>query len=589
VARVHNFGVLFALILASLGCSRSTTTSTNPANRPALHFTDVTAGAGIRFIHENGATGLKLLPETMSGGVVVLDYDADGRPDVLLLNGGNWTAGAKPNPALYRNLGNGQMVDVTSEVGLTPPHFCMGGAAADFDQDGFTDLFITGIGGNRLYRNIGGKRFEDVTEKAGLASDSWPNDFRELSRWNRLVSFPSSATWLDFDGDAKLDLFVCQYVAWSPLTDLATRATLPGNVRAYVPPTQFPGTQCQLYRNLGDGRFRDVTFEAGIEVSEPSGNNGAMQAVGKSLGVVACDPDADGWPDLLVANDTVRNFYFHNIPDNKGGRRFEEIGLTANAAHTDARPRGGMGIDTAYLDDGRFVAIVANFSNEPNTLLTLVRRDPIRFQDTADAAGISAPSRERMKFGALFFDADLDGIQDLLTVNGHLEPDIGLARTGQIQAEAAQLFRGQAAGKFVAVSELGDLGHPMVGRGTAYLDYDGDGDLDLILASNGGPAKLFRNDASSTNNWVRLKLVGDGVNSNREAIGATILATVNGVVQRHYVTGSRGYLSQSELTVTIGLGSAIEVESVVVEWPGRASGTKKWSNLTSRKEYRFEQ
>jgi hypothetical protein len=317
--------------------------------------------------------------------------------------------------------------------------------------------------------------------------------------------------------------------------------------------------------------------------------NGAVQPVGKALGVVACDPDGDGWPDLLVANDTVRNFFFHNVPDGKGGRRFEEKGLAANAAYSDGRPRGGMGIDATYLDDGRFAAVVANFSNEPNTLLTLADPKRLLFQDSAAFAGLSAPSRGPMKFGAFFFDADLDGRPDLLTANGHLEPDIGLARPGQTQAEPPQLFRGLADGKFEAVASLGDLGKAMVGRGSAYLDFDGDGDQDVVVVTNDGPAKLFRNDTSGGNNWLRLKLVGDGVKSNRDAIGAEVSATVGGVTKRHFVTGSRGYLSQSELTVTIGLGREAKVDSVTVKWPGQNGGTQTWQGLDAGKEHRLEQ
>jgi hypothetical protein len=579
--------VVAPLLAIAIGCG------TKPADPKAptlsARFVYVTDKAGITFRHESGATGRKLLPETMGGGVVVLDYNVDGKSDVFFVNSRSWSGDARAaQPALYRNDGVGKFADVTGEAGLDQPVYGMGGCAADFDNDGFPDLFVTAVGGNRLYRNVGGKKFEDVTERAGLKADSWPTAADPFENWNRSVSFPSSATWLDYDGDAKLDLFVCNYVAWSPATDLGINAVLPGGKRAYVPPTQFPGTHCQLFRNLGDGRFREVTFEAGVEVSEPTGMNGTRQPVGKALGVVACDPDEDGWPDLLVANDTVRNFLFHNVPDGNGGRKFEEVGLIANAAYVDGRPRGGMGVDATNLPDGRFAAVVANFSNEPNTLLTLVRKSPMLFADTAAATELTAPSRGPMKFGAFFFDYDLDGRSDLLTANGHLEPDIGLARPGQQQAESAQLYRNTGE-RFVPVNDPGDLAKPMVGRGSAYLDFDGDGDPDVVVVANGGPAKLFRNDAAGGNKWVRLKLVGDGKRSNRDAIGATVEATVGGEVRRFFVTGSRGYLSQSELVVTVGLGDKAKADQVTVKWPGRDVGMQTWSNLEAGKEHRLEQ
>ena len=552
-------------------------------------FTDVTTAAGLRFTHVTGETGRKLLPETMGGGVIVFDFDGDGRPDVFLVNGRPWSGAGSPTSALYRNAGDGTFTDVTAAAGLAVSLYGMGGCAGDFDNDGFPDLFVTAVGGNRLYRNVGGKRFEDVTEAAGLKRDTWPTG--AVAGWDRPVDFPSSATWLDFDGDGRLDLFACDYVRWSPATDLGIRAQLPGGKRAYVPPTQFPGTHGHLYRNLGGGRFADVSAARGIEVTEPAGPNGPPSAVGKALGVVACDPDGDGWPDLIVANDTVRNFFFHNIPDGNGGRTFEEIGLSAGVAYTDGRPRGGMGIDAAYLQPDTPAVVVANFTNEPNTLLARTRANPLLFHDIAAGAGLAGPSRGPMKFGAAFLDFDLDGRTDLFTANGHLEPDIALARPTQTHAEAAQLFRnvGTAAPTFVLVPDAGDLTRPLVGRGCAVLDYNGDGRPDLVVAANGGPAKLFRNDHATGNRWVRLKLVGDGVRSNRDAIGARVEASVGGVRRTFHVAAGRGYLSQSELDITIGLGANTRVESVTVYWPGQDAGTRTWTNLSAGRVHRLEQ
>lgn len=568
-----------------------------PGEAATVSFADATAGAGIRFRHVNGATGRKLLPETMGAGVVVLDFDADGKPDLYFCNSSPWPGAAslaKPTGALYRNKGDGTFDDVTVAAGLNVPLYGQGGCAGDFDNDGFPDLLLTAVGGNRLFRNIGGARFEDVTDRAGLLVNTWPKvaDAGEFERWNKPISFPSSATWLDFDGDGRLDLFICQYLTWSPAFDLGIQAILPGGQRAYVPPTQFPGTTCKLYRNLGQGKFADVSEAAGIDVSESTGLNGALVPIGKSLGVVVCDPDGDGWPDLAVANDTVRNFFFRNIDDGKGGRKFEEIGLTSNVAYAEGRPRGGMGIDSAELEPGHCAIAIANFSNEPNTLLSERRTKPLLFQDNASAWGLAAPSRGPMKFGAFFFDADLDGRIDLLGVNGHLEPDIALARPRQTQAEPAQLFRNVGTAtepKFQNATDAGDLLKPLVGRGSAHLDYNGDGAPDVAVATNGGEAKLFRNDSKTGHHWLRLKLVGDGVTSNCDAIGATVEVTVGGEVRRFYVSGARGYLSQSELVVTVGLGETTAVDKVVVRWPGAKAGTQTWTGLPVDREHRLEQ
>jgi len=568
-----------------------------PGGTAQVSFADATAGAGIRFRHVNGAAGRKLLPETMGAGVVVLDYDGDGKPDLYFVNSAPWPGESpivRPTGALYRNQGDGTFEDVTLAVGLDVVLYGQGACVGDYDNDGFPDLLITAVGGNRLFHNREGKRFEDVTDAAGLGEKSWPAlaDAGEFRRWNKPISFPASATWLDFDGDGKLDLFVCQYLRWSPAHDLGIQAVLPGGKRAYVPPTQFPGTNCRLYHNLGNGRFADVSTASGIEVSEPSGMNGTVVPIGKSLGVVVCDPDDDGWPDLAVANDTVRNFFFHNVPDGKGGRKFEEIGLTSNVAYAEGRPRGGMGIDSAELEFEKANLLIANFSNEPNTLLAVRKTAPLLFQDQAAVWGLTSPSRGPMKFGALFFDYDLDGRIDLLTVNGHLEPDIALARQGQIQPEPAQLFRNAGSGlapEFHLITDAGDLSMPLVGRGSATFDFNGDGRPDIVVSTNGGSAKLFRNDSATDQHWVRLRLVGDGERSNRDAIGATMEVTTGDRIRRFFISGARGYLSQSELAVTVGLGHATGVDRVVVRWPGQRGGRQEWIGLSINREHKLAQ
>lgn len=580
-----------------LGCTKRAAPELTVPETAKVSFTDVTTKAGIRFKQTSGATGRKLLPETMGAGVIVFDYDNDGKPDLYFVNSRPWPFAIpdiKPTCSLYRNRGDGTFEETTLSAGLTVPLFGLGGCAGDFDNDGWPDLFITAVGGNRLFRNVQGTHFEDVTESAQLNSNTWPSatTAAEFERWNRPVSFPSSATWLDFDGDGRLDLFVCQYVSWSPAQDLSIAAILPGGQRAYVPPTQFAGSHCKLYRNLGDGRFADVSSVCGIEVSEPSGPNGNVLPIGKSLGVVVCDPDDDGWPDLMVANDTARNFFFHNIPDGRGGRTFEEIGLTSNVAFSEGRPRGAMGIDAAELEPGKTSVLIANFSNEPNSLLAVRKTKPLLFQDNAMAWGLTAPSRGPMKFGALFLDYDLDGRLDLLTVNGHLEPDIALARPQQTQAEPAQLYRNDGTFElpnFRSVTDAGDLLKPIVSRGSAYLDFDGDGSLDVVVSTNGGAAKLFRNDNKTGHHWLRLKLVGDGVRSNRDAIGATVEVAIGTEVRRFYLSNARGYLSQSESVLTVGLGERTAVDRIAVRWPGQNAGTQTWTALTIDREHRLVQ
>ncbi len=550
-----------------------------------VRFVDVTEQAGIRFRHFNGMAGKKLLPETMGSGVAVLDFDRDGRPDLFFVNSRAWPgqpapSSGKPTQALYRNRGDGTFEDVTAALGLDVELFGMGVAVADFDNDGWPDIFVTAVGGNKLFRNRGGKRFEDATAAAGVGeSTKWfAAAGAEFLKLSEPVSFPASAAWLDYDGDGRLDLFVCNYLTWSPAADLGVQAVLPNGVRAYVPPTQFRAAHCTLYRNIDGMRFEDVTAKAGVAVAESG------QPVAKALGVCVCDPDRDGWPDLVVACDTTRNLFFHNIPDADGGRKFEEIGLLANVAYAEGRPRGGMGIDAAEILPDTLGIAVVNFSNEPNTLLQTRRTNPIGFSDTAVSTGLAGPSRAPMKFGALFFDADLDGRPDFFTANGHLEPAIASAQAGQTYAQEAQLFwnTGEPPRLWnpATAEQVGpDLFKPIVGRGCAYLDFDGDGDLDLVVTENGGPARLFRNDNATGHNWIAFSLVGNGVTTNRDAIGAEITVEAGGRTQRRYIATARGYLSQSDLTTTFGLGPATAVDTVTVRWPGRAGRVQTWKNL----------
>jgi hypothetical protein len=570
--------------------SHPSQTDPNGSRPPPIRFTDVTAAAGIHFRHTSGATPQKLLPETMGSGVAVLDFDRDGRPDLFFVNSRPWPGQSSPHApigVLYRNRGDVTFEDVTRAYGLDIELYGMGVAAGDYDGDGWPDLFITAVGGNRLFHNVEGKRFENVTATVGLgASTQLPAvRFDEFLKHTEPISFPSSAVFLDYDGDGRLDLFVCNYLTWSPALDIGVQAVLPGGKRAYVPPQQFAGAQCALYRNVG-GKFEDVSASAGIYVSEQMGGDQLPRPIGKALGVVVCDADDDGWPDLVVANDTVRNFFFHNVPDAKGGRRFEEIGLFAGLAYADGRPRGGMGIDAGEIHPHTLGIAIANFSNEPSSLFRRTATNPIRFSDVAAEVGLAGASRYPMKFGAFFFDCDRDGRLDLFTANGHLEPDIATAQPGQTYPQPGHLFwnTGEWNSLFIPAAE--DAFPATVGRGCAYLDYDADGDLDLVVTENNGPARLFRNDTETKNHWARFVLAGK---TNREAIGAIIEIESNGIVQRRYLTGSHGYLSQSELAVTFGLGGAAGVDRVTVRWPGRTGAKQDWHKLESGRTYALEE
>jgi hypothetical protein len=571
---------------------------------PEVKFTDVTASAGIKFKHENGLSGKKLLPETMGGGVAVLDFDRDGRQDILFVNSCPWPGHTgrdrTATPHLYRNKGDGTFEDVTEQVGLNVPLYGVGVAVGDFDNDGFPDVFISCVGKHHLFRNVGGKKFEDVTDRAGVGGPgampggSWDDFLARLEP----IPFGSSATFLDYDGDGKLDLFVCHYVTWSPKLDLNISSTLRGGSRTFVQPKEFDGGQCALYRNKGDGTFEDVSEKAGVRVTQADGTgpNARKRPVAKSLGVVVCDPDEDGWPDIAVANDTVRNFFFHNVEAPDGTRIFVEEGERAAIAYADGgTPRGGMGIDWGEYLPGKFALVIANFANEPNTFMSMSQPKRLLFSDAALSVGLAGPSRSPLKFGAVFLDFDLDGRLDLLTCNGHIDPDIGAIQGGQTFEQPPQLFWNT--GERDRLFEPGtpekngpDLFKPLVGRGCAVLDYNGDGAPDVVLVANGGPARLLRNDTKLGHKYIRLSLEGDGKRSNRSAIGAEVTVEAGGKTYRRSVAGARGYLSQSELPVTVGLGTTATVDKVTVRWPGKDAGPPQvWTNLAAGKTYELKQ
>lgn len=596
-------GVGFGIYFASKPQPTTNPTSNTAAETPFARFTDVTASAGIRFRHFNGADGKKLLPETMGSGVAVLDYDRDGHPDLFFVNSCPWPGRpmpkeGRPTQALYRNRGDGTFEDVTVATSLDLTLYGLSVAIGDFDNDGWPDLFLAGVGGNRLFHNAaasdGSRTYRDVTGSSGLAGGpGLPTMTADaFHRLKEPLSFPGSATWLDYDLDGKLDLFLCQYLRWSPAEDVGIDAILPNGMRAYVPPTRFGGVHCQLFRNRGDGRFDDVSAAAGIQVVAEGSSDRPMPPLAKALGVVVCDPDGDGWPDLAVACDTERNLLFQNVPGPDGTRRYREIGVYSGVAFAgDARPRGGMGIDVGEIASAPAI-VIANFSNEPASLFHRVRTQPLLFSDRADAMHLAAPSRMPMKFGTFFFDSDLDGRLDLFFCNGHLEPDIAAAGINQTHAQPQQLFR-QASDNpdhFVAVKLINERGASpaaLVGRGCAYLDFDGDGDLDIVLTENNGLAKLYRNESGRGNHFIRFVLECEGPGPNRDALGAEVELETAGSIQRRAVAGSRGYFSQSERCVTFGLGPNEIAERVTVRWPTRDRKPDHWNNLKCGATYRL--
>jgi hypothetical protein len=519
---------------------------------PEVRFTDVTEQAGIDFVHHDGARGEKLLPETMGSGVALIDYDGDGDQDLLFVNATSWPGDPGPAPAptqaLYRNDGAGRFENVTAEAGLDATFYGVGVAVGDYDGDGDADVFITALGPNRLFRNDGG-RFRDVTAAGGVAGadDEWS----------------AGAGFLDYDNDGDLDLFVFNYIRWSREIDLELNFTLNGRDRAYGPPTNYEGVYPYLYRNDGDGAFTDVSAEAGVQVDNPL--TGLPMA--KSLAAHFADVDGDGFIDIFVANDTVQNSLFHNLGDG----RFEEIGASSGLGFDSAgSATGAMGIDAAhYRNDAQLGVGVANFANEMSSLYVSQRGD-LQFTDESMGEGIGAPSRLHLSFGLFFFDYDLDGRLDLLQANGHLEDEINRFQASQHYEQPVQLFWNagpDARACFVQVpaESAGDLARPIVGRGAAYGDLDGDGDLDAVITQAGGRPLVLRNEQDLGHHWLRVRLIG--AHSNRDAIGAWIEVEAGGITQRRQVMPTRSYLSQVERPVTFGLGTATELDALRVVWP----------------------
>jgi enediyne biosynthesis protein E4 len=501
-----------------------------------VHFTNITQSSGIRFVHNNGATGKRYLPETLGAGVAFIDYDNDGWQDILFVNSEDWP-GAPKRPGtlqLYHNNHNGTFTDVTQKAGLAVTMYGMGVAIGDYDNDGCDDIFVTAVGQSRLFHNNCNGAFTDVTQKAGMSG---------------VQEFSTSAAWVDYDRDGTLDLIVANYVQWSPKQDIF--CTLDGKRKSYCTPESYKGASIRVWHNLGNGKFEDATAKLGL-----------VDATSKTLGIAILDYNNDGWPDFVLSNDTQPNKLYVNDQ----GKHFSESAVTAGIAYSEeGLARAGMGIDAADYDhSGNPSILISNFSNQ---MLSLFHNEGHGlFVDAAPSSEVGHASLLTLGFGCFFFDYDLDGWLDIFVANGHIEDQIENIQKRVRYAEPPHLFRNLANGKFTEVTDQmsADFAKPRVARGAAYGDIDNDGDLDIVIATNGGPAQLFRNDGS-TNHSLRVKL--QGTKSNRDGIGAVVRVQSGGNRQWLMMRSGSSYLSQSELVLTFGLGGAGKADRVEVEWP----------------------
>ena len=531
-------GLAIIFSLAALGGIGSAATS--PAAASGITFRDVTRQAGIHFVHNNGAFGKKYLPETLGPGVAFIDYDNDGWPDIFLVNGMDWPGhGDKHStPKLYHNNHDGTFTDVTHKAGLDSVEmYGMGVAVGDYDNDGYDDLFVTAYGQNHLFHNNGNGTFTDVTQKAGLGG---------------VKEFSTGAAWVDYDKDGKLDLVVANYVQWSPETDLY--CTLDGKSKSYCTPESYKGTSVRLWHNRGDGTFEDATQKAGL--GDPTS---------KTLGIAVLDYDGDGWHDLLLSNDTQPNKLYRN---NGNGTFTEKAVLAGVAFSEDGVARAGMGVDAADYDrSGHPSILITNFANQ---MLSLYHNEGSGlFVDEAPQSEIGRDTLLTLGFGCFFFDYDLDGWPDIFVANGHIDPDIQHVQANVKYAMPPHLFRNLGEGKFEEVTKSmgAAFDSPRVARGAAYADVYNDGRLDILMATNGGPAVLFRNEASgeAANHSLRVKLVG--TKSDRDGIGAKVRVTTGGGTQSEMLRSGSSYLSASELVLTFGLGQREKADRVEILWP----------------------
>jgi hypothetical protein len=521
-------------------------------SKPGFQFVNVTTPSGLQFHHNSGAYGGKLLPETLGSGCAFLDYDGDGWQDILLINSMDWPGHKRSRSTLklYRNNRNGTFTDVTRTAGLDIEMYGMGVAVGDYNNDGFPDILITCVGQNRLFRNTGKGTFIDVTESSGLG---------------KRQAFSTSALWFDFDRDGLLDLFVCNYVKWSPEHDVF--CSLDGKQKSYCTPEAYRGETCWLFRNRGNGTFEDVTAASGI-----------FDSSSKSLGVAMLDYDQDGWPDLLVANDTQPNKLYRN----QRNGTFQDVAVEAGIAFSaEGKARAGMGVDVADFDNsGNPGVAITNFDNEMIGLYRATGGG--NYADVAIPSGVGLASRNTLGFGCTFVDIDLDGALDLIVVNGHIDDTVRQVRNVGY-AQPPQLFLNGGKGTFreIGGGSGGGFSQPKVGRGLAYGDFDRDGDADILMTTNNGPAYLFRNDQTSGNRSIRFHLVG--TKSNRDALGAAVKIFYEGSSQSRLVKGGSSYLSQSELPVIFGLGKRDKIERVTIQWPSGRS--EEYKDLAAGRTY----
>jgi hypothetical protein len=527
----------------------------SPTSSPAggIHYVDITHQAGINFVHNTGAFGKRFLPETMGAGCAFIDYDNDGNPDILLINGSDFPGhkSRRTTLKLYHNNGNGAFTDVTAKAGLDIEMYGMGVAVGDYDNDGWDDIYITGLGESRLLHNEHG-HFKDVTQAAGVNN----------------TGFGASAAWVDYDRDGKLDLFVTNYVKWTEKDD--QYCALDGRHKSYCTPEAYKGDTCHLFHNLGNGRFEDVTQKAGI-----------YDPTSKSMGVAAIDYDRDGWPDLAVTNDTERNKLYHN---NRNGT-FTEQGVQAGIAFSeDGIARGAMGIDAVDFDHSGLPSLaIGNFSNQ---MLGLYHNEGNRFFiDIAPSSSVGRASLLSLSFGIFFFDYDLDGREDIFVADGHIEPDINRIQPQVAYAQLPLVFHNEGEEKFRETGKPLGFTRTFVARGAAHADIDNDGAPDVLLTNNGGPAYLFHNVGGSRNNAIRIKTVG--TRSNKDGIGAEVRVRSAAGENWQTVHSGSSYLSQSELTLTFGLGQGTEASSVEIVWPSGQHDTVK--DLKANNTYTIEE
>lgn len=512
-------------------------------------FVDITGSAGITWVHDHGMTPDRLLPETMVGGSAFLDYNNDGWIDIYLVTASTSDFYRPENPrtnALYRNNGDGTFSDVTAAAGVPGRGFGVGVATGDYDRDGWTDIFITGVSEGILYRNQGNGTFAEVTEQVGIRTPGWG----------------ASAAWFDFDNDGWLDLWVCGYVIWRPDLNFKCGG---GDTPRYCIPTLFDGQPSWLFRNRGDGTFEDVS--KAMAIADPRS---------KGLGVVAVDLNKDGWMDVFQSNDTNENFLFMN----RGGKGFEEIGLMAGVAFShDGRTRSGMGVDAQDVDDDGWVDLfVANIDHEDVSIYRNVNGES--FEDlVVDQPELSHATRFMSTFGAGFIDVDNDGLKDLVVVNGHPDDQIDFHRGNIRYMERPLLFLNRGGGRFSNVSDSAGpvFQHRTAARGLSWGDIDNDGDLDLIILNSGQPPVLARNDGGNTHAWLGLELVG--TTSNRDGVGVSIEYQVDGQTRHHYVAGGGSYQSGHDKRIVLGFGSESEAGEIRIRWPSSTVDTLTGATL----------